>query len=636
MNAMDINKFEMLKASGSLPSPKGVALAIMRLTQKEDASMAELARIIKSDPAFVGRLIKAANSVNANPGRPVVSVQEALVVLGMPAVRNLALGFSLLSQYKTGVCKGFDYHRYWAASLACGIALQAVTLRTRLAQPEETFSVGLLARVGELALATVYPEEYGRILRAAVKNPSADLTPLEMDAFALDHRELTAAMLAEWGLPRIYCDVAHGHEQCDEPRFSEASRESKLLQSLAVARHIAGICVAEAAGRAGLMPRLFEIAARIGIEDEEALVHLCDSIVREWREWSSILSIAASKVPPFAELVKAQPPAEPAPAQGRLRVLVADDEDRNRSSVRAILDEAGYEVSEAADGEEGLRIALESQPHILVVDRRLPGLDGLALTQSLRKTRLGRSMYILMLAQPGENESLVEGFDAGVDDYLFTPLDRRLLVARLRAGERIVRLHQELERDKEELHRFAAELSVSNRRLKEAALTDVLTGSPNRRYAMERIQQEWAASERNKRSLACMVIDLDEFKTINDAYGHDVGDAYLKQTAATIRSALRAQDVVCRTGGDEFLVICPDTGLQSALVCAERIRAAVEQASIMAGQLRLKASLSIGVAARLESMANPDALMKCADEGAYLAKQRGRNRVATTHSGLTS
>ena len=132
MSPIDISKFEQLRASGQLPSPKGVALAILRLTQREDASMAELARIIKSDPAFVGRLIKAANSVSANPGRPVVSVQEAMVVLGMPAVRNLALGLSLLSQYRKGTCREFDYERFWSASLACGIAMQALAQHTRV------------------------------------------------------------------------------------------------------------------------------------------------------------------------------------------------------------------------------------------------------------------------------------------------------------------------------------------------------------------------------------------------------------------------------------------------------------------------------------------------------------------------
>lgn len=193
-------------------------------------------------------------------------------------------------------------------------------------------------------------------------------------------------------------------------------------------------------------------------------------------------------------------------------------------------------------------------------------------------------------------------------------------------------LHREIEHDREELRRFAAELSISNRRLQEAALTDDLTGLPNRRHAMAHMEQEWAASVRNKRPLACMVIDLDQFKQVNDANGHDIGDAYLKQVASTIRSAVRSQDVVCRTGGDEFLVICPDTPLQAALACAERIRRAVEQAPVEVGGQRLKAGMSAGVAMREASMANVDALIKRADEGVYLAKQQGGNRIASPQS----
>lgn len=636
MNPMDISRFETLKASGNLPSPKGVALAIMRLTQKEDASMAEMARIIKSDPAFVGRLIKAANSVNANPGRPVVSVQEALVVLGMPAVRNLALGFSLLSQYKSGTCKGFDYGNFWTASLACGIALQALTLRTRVAQAEEAFSVGLLARVGELALATVYPEEYGGIVRSAAKNPEADLAGLEAERFAMNHRQLTVAMLSDWSLPRIFCDIVAGHETPEDGRYGEGSREYLLVQSLALSRQIAAMCIAAEATRPSCLPRLLQLGRRLSI-DEEDLAPLCDAIVREWREWAAILSVSAPAVPAFEELAKARSEEDaadaPAEAPARLRVLVVDDERSMRMALRAMLEEAGYEVVEAADGQEGLRMALETLPHMVVTDRVMPVLDGMALTRALRETRVGRAMYVLMLTTRGDEDDLVEGFETGVDDYLPKPLRPPLLVARLKAGERIVRLHQEMEHDREELRRFAAEVAVTNRRLQEAALTDVLTGLPNRRYAMERIHQEWAASVRSRRPLACMVIDLDQFKQVNDTNGHDVGDACLKESVVAMRGALRAQDVVCRTGGDEFLVICPDTPLQAALACAERIRAAVERSVVTAGALKLKGSLSVGVAVRSEGMVNPDALIKCADEGLYLAKKKGRNRVVSVQNG---
>lgn len=634
MNPMDISTFEKLKASGNLPSPKGVALAIMRLMQKEDASMAELARIIRSDPAFVGRLISAANSVSVHPGRPVVSVQEALVVLGMPAVRNLALGLSLLSQYRKGACKAFDYPNYWTASLACGIALQALMLRTHAAQPEEAFSVGLLARVGELALATLYAEDYAEILGRAAEGRLAELTVLEAERFAMNHRDLTVAMLEDWGLPRVFREAVLEHETCDATLFREGSREYRLVQSLALSRLIAEACMADEAQRTALAPRLLALGGRLSIGDGD-LAALCEAVLQTLNEWAALLGMRAAGVSGFGELAAAVPapiPAGAAPAgesPPRLRVLVADGDAAMRGAIRAVLEAEGCQVFETADGEEGLRVALECEPHMMVADRHLPGLDGLALMRALRQTRLGRGMYVLLLTAPGDRDGQIEGFDSGADDYLARPPDPRLLAARMRAGERIVRLHQESEHDREELRRYAAELAITNRRLREAALTDVLTGLPNRRYAMDRIQQEWVASSRNRRPLACVVIDLDSFKQVNDDYGHDIGDAYLKQVAAALRGALRAEDVVCRTGGDEFLVICPNTALQAALACAERMRSAVAKMPVLIGSRRLQACLSAGVAERDRSMADPDALIKCADEGVYLAKQQGRDCVAS-------
>lgn len=640
MNPMDIEQFEKLKVSGNLPSPKGVALAIMRLSQKEDASMAELVRVIKPDPAFVGRLVKSANSVNANPGRPVVSVQEALVVLGMPAVRNLALSFSLLSQYRQGACKGFDYVQYWSQSLACGIAFQELTLRTRVAQPEEAFSVGLLSRIGELALATMYAEEYAALLRTLAKTPAADQAALENERFAMSHRELSAAMLSDWGLPRVYCRTVQVHECCDDDLYSPGSREYILLQSLALARQIGDICVAPDEQRVAGMARLLELGARLDFE-QESLADLCNKVVREWQEWSSMLSVAALPMPPFEQLAEraagqAEALASPEERPRPLRVLVVAADAPLRAQLRAVLTALQYEVSDAPESAGALALALEKEPHMLVLGRLAQADDALALARALRATQLGRAMYVLMLDKPAEVDKVIEGYENGIDDFLMAgPLDARLLAARLGNGRRIVRLHQELERDREELRRFAADLAVSNRRFEELALTDALTGFPNRRYAMDFIAREWAGAQRSKRPLSCMVIDLDQFKKVNDTHGHDVGDAYLRQMAAAIRGALRAQDVVCRTGGDEFLVICPATGLRDALACAERVRLAVEHATVSVGSLRLNGCMCVGVAVSEAGMPHADALIKRADEGVYLAKQRGRNCVATAQPPAT-
>lgn len=636
MSPIDISRFEQLKASGRLPSPKGVALAILRLTQKEDASMAELARIVKTDPALVGRLIKAANGVNANPGRPVVSVQEALVVLGMPAVRNLALGLSLLSQYRKGICSSFDYERFWSTSLACGIALQALIQCTRIAQPEEAFSVGLLARIGELALATLYSDEYARILRAASKLRAGELARLENDAFAMTHGELSAAMLADWGLPKIFVACVRRHEDAADGGSEENGREGSLVLMLALAREIAELCLAAADARPQHMARILAMGETLAIGSDD-LGPLCDRVVREWREWAGMLRVFSQPLPPFEEMAGAR--AVPAPRSAAagplvdsLRVLVVDADASARQALRAVLEAADCEVTEACDGETGLQAALQCEPQMMVVARMLPRGDGLALVRALRETRPGRAMYLFVLYPSGDAHQVVEALEAGADDAIAQPPSPQLLRARLKAGRRVLRLQQELEHDREELRRIAAELSVANRRLQEAALTDVLTGLPNRRYAMERLQQEWAASVRGRRPLACMVIDLDELKQVNDLYGHDIGDAFLVQTAATLRAALRTQDVLCRIGGDEFLALCPDSDLEAARACAERVRHAVEAKAIECSRLRLKGSVSVGVAERRPEMEAAEALIRQADQGACLAKQRGRNRVVTVQT----
>ena len=341
-----------------------------------------------------------------------------------------------------------------------------------------------------------------------------------------------------------------------------------------------------------------------------------------------LLKVTAQTLPPFEEMLRkpAAPPVAP-PAEERLRVLVAAADAALRQSLRVLLEQGGYAALDV-DAAAGLQTTLQVEPQMLLAS----GAAGLALTRALRQTGPGRRIYIMLLVPSGEEMQAVEALEAGADDVLALPPSPRLLLARLRAGRRLLRLQEALEHEREELRRHADELAVSNRRLEEVALTDVLTGLPNRRYAMERIEQEWAGATRSGRPLACMVIDLDELKQVNDIYGHDIGDAFLAQTSALIRGALRAQDVLCRTGGDEFLAICPDTDLAAALACAERMRQEVAAQPAEAGQLRIRGTVSVGVAARVPEMEDADALIKQADRGAYLAKQNGRNRVASVQA----
>lgn len=634
MGPIDLSKYEQLKASGDLPSPRGVALAIVQMTLQQDVSLPDLCHVVKTDPAFVGRLIRAANGANTIGRRPLVSVQDAIMYLGVPAVRSLALGFSLMSNCSAGMCKGFPYARFWSESLACAIAMQAVSARTRAALAEETFSLGLLARIGELALATLYPAAYASVLENCSKFKDIELVSLEQAAFAMNHRELTAAMLADWNIPKPFVDPVFHHEEVGETAVSTDTRRGVLTVSLALARHIAELCVVAPEARGAMLPRLDELAQRLPLDGED-IEEMCDGIVAEWQDWARLLEVEAAEVPPFADLRAAagshaagEIEAGEADAQP-LRVLVVGASGEAGECMRGALASLRAQAIEVDSGAEALGRVLEMSPHIMLVDWATVNGAGPQVVRSLRATRAGRGMLVMILIERENEGELAEAFESGVDAYLVKPLGSQLLAARLRAGRRVIEMQGEIERDREEIRFFAAELAVTNRRLQEVALTDSLTGLPNRRFAMERLRQEWAASSRNRRPVACMVIDVDNFKKINDTYGHDVGDATLKVIAAGFRKALRSQDVVCRVGGDEFLVICPDTTLEAALVCGERVRRAIEQVPIQAGNGKLCASLSVGVAVREPGMRDPDALMKSADRGVYAAKQRGRNKVGT-------
>jgi diguanylate cyclase (GGDEF)-like protein len=311
-----------------------------------------------------------------------------------------------------------------------------------------------------------------------------------------------------------------------------------------------------------------------------------------------------------------------------LSILVMDDDALSVRLLSAMLSKAGHAVRAAANGKEGMDIILETNPDLIITDWMMPEMDGPAFLKVLRSSKTGRSKYVIVLTSKDDEETLVEAFEAGADDYILKPVSPRALEARVRAGQRVFRLQQAVEREMEEARSYVAELAVANRRWEEAAFTDALTGLPNRRYAMERLKQERSAALRNDHPLSCLLVDVDHFKQVNDSYGHDVGDAVLQTVAKVLRSSMRTEDVVCRIGGEEFLVICPDTsGPKAAESCGERIRKVVESQAMEAGGFNGRVTVSIGVAGRTPSHPGVDALLKSADVAVYDAKRGGRNRV---------
>lgn len=619
---LEQQSFEALKATGSLPSPKGAALTIMKLCQDDDISVARLSKAIKADPAFVGRLIKAANTVGRCISHPVASVEDALQVLGISTVRALALGFSLVTNYRQGRCSVFDYDSFWYRSLITGLALEALSRELKCCSPDEAFCLGLLSHVGRLALATVYGERYSPILEGIRVGEDAKLCELERQVFALDHEELTAAMLLDWGFQEKYVEPLYfSRKMRGSSVLKDTRQHSVLVHSLLMADTIAMATLASGADHSWRVKRVFDLGRQLELPDE-VIQGLLESIVRNYQEWGEMLAVHVVYPVRFLPLAQVQ-------EGGHVQLAIIDPVERQR--LRPILLQQNYEVleqtPEGLNSEMLLLSILEVTPDILVTDVRLEEGPHNWL-RSLRETRLGRAIFVVLMVPAEDERWAASALEEGADVVLDKGASERSITARLMAARRMIRLQQEIRQDWEEVSGFATDLAVANRRLHEIARTDVLTCFYNRRYAMELLQHEWDASRRGDYSLACMMIDLDNFKQINDCYGHDVGDRLLVRVAEVVRHSLRGSDVPCRVGGDEFLVICPNTNLDGLRKCAERLLEAVRRITLETSTNEVVGiSLSIGLAMRQPEMDSPNNLLRAADERMYLAKLAGRDGI---------
>ena len=618
-------QLEQLKISDQLPSPRGVALAVLKLSRRENVTLGEIARVVQTDPALSSRLIKLANA-GSQIARPVVSLQEAVVRLGIASVRQLALGFSLLDQYRSGRCTAFDYPAYWSHSLLMGLAMQGLGDRVRVAAPDELFICGLLAQIGRLALATAYPAEYDAVLKAWQADASQPLVARERTVLATDHNELGAAMLSDWGIPKAFTDPLLHYEDANLAGCPHDSRSNSMLLMLRLAHRLADLGLASEEARPLLAQEWIALAEKLDVQPDIAEPFI-DEVIASWREWGTLLKIPTVALPSFEDM-RHSAEVETVAAEGTpLRIVVADGNAFSRRKTMALLAENSAHIVYPADnGNTALALAMEVLPHVIVAHYNLPGLDGAELCHALRETEDGKRMYILLMSDENGEDPLVRAYEAGADGYAPGTISAKGLRTRLQAAQHLVELQNAWEKDRAQLRQTMAELAVANRRLANAALTDLLTGLPNRRAAMDQLQQAWSAADRSNQPLSVMAIDVDHFKQINDTYGHAAGDRVLREAAEVLRVSARRRDSVCRIRGEEFLVICPNTDIKSALQSAERLRATLAAHRIVIGQSPHHITISVGVASRHANMADTDALLSLADQALYAAKQGGRNR----------
>lgn len=615
-----MNRIQELRIGGHLPSPKGVALAILDITQRDDATLQELARVVQTDPALSSRLLRLANTPTCSETE-VTSLNEAVMRLGMTRVRQLAMGFSLVDQYSSSQCKTFDYPAFWSRSLFMAVVSQELSRTTRIGSPDELFACGLLAQIGRLALATLYPDDYATLLQ--IQADADTLLARERERLGVDHQEFSAAILADCGIPKALVEPACRHETPRATGYTEGTRPWQLTQLFALAGRMADLAVNTQPGPD--LAELDRLGTHLGL-DRETLGPLFDRAVQHWRNWGEMLKVPASPLPSFSHLTTSR---ETCSNSGTCtRILLVDDEPttriRTEAMLRKLLDCLVYT---AENGRDALTLALQIRPQILITDWLMPVMDGIEFCRTLRTMNWGQSMYVIMLTGVETEEQIVEAFEAGVDDYLTKPVQPRVLGARMQAARHYVQLLEAWERDRAGIERVAAELAISNRRLEHVALTDPLTGLPNRRAGMDALAQAWNAAQRTGTPLAALVIDVDHFKSVNDRYGHAVGDQVLREVARNIQDSARKDEFASRIGGEEFLLICHDTDTRSALLAAERLRKKINACQIRLPGLDIQTTVSIGVASRHTAMTTPDEMVRQADQALYAAKASGRNRV---------
>jgi two-component system, cell cycle response regulator len=298
------------------------------------------------------------------------------------------------------------------------------------------------------------------------------------------------------------------------------------------------------------------------------------------------------------------------------RILLVDDRQSSYERLATIL-AAEHTIDVEPNPTEALFHAAEGNYDLLIVSRDLNNFDGLRLCSQARSLERTRHVPILAIADPENSTRLLRGLEIGVNDYLLRPIDKIELLARARTQIR--------------RRRYTDHLRDNVQNSIEMAITDALTGLHNRRYMESHLATLAEQAATRGKPLALMILDIDYFKSINDNYGHDAGDDVLREFAVRVRKSIRGIDLACRYGGEEFVIVMPETDLHVAGMVAERLRRSIagEPFAIHKGTKRIEVTISIGLTTLEQKGEAVGDVLKRADTAMYRAKHDGRNRVVS-------
>ncbi len=298
------------------------------------------------------------------------------------------------------------------------------------------------------------------------------------------------------------------------------------------------------------------------------------------------------------------------PIDPRPNVLIVDDDPAIRALLGAHLKRLALDVSDAADGASALAKAFLHKFDLIILDVDMHGMDGYTVCRKLKADLRTATAAVIFLTGSITSQQKVRGLELGAIDYIGKPFDIAELEARVNSALRVKQAHDLLARQ---------------------SMVDGLTGLWNRSYFDLKLFSTWSDAKRHREPLCAIMLDIDHFKTINDSYGHMVGDDVLCRVADAISTTCRASDIACRFGGDEFAVIAPKTSSSQVTVFAERIRFAIAAVRVIEKGMSISIHASIGTAeARPGELANdPSELICSADKALYMSKREGKNRVTS-------
>ncbi|MDE2623373.1 MAG: diguanylate cyclase [Betaproteobacteria bacterium] len=598
-----------IQALGQLPSPSHTALRLFSLLQSPDSGLKEIAAVVKSDPTLTVRLLRLANRPGNGSVRPAVAVEEALVRLGLNAAVHLAAGLSVLDNALTN-----HDGEVAAYIILCRRSLAAAVVSEWLCgQPgvpagsAEMFTCALLARVGQLALLRFYPDAYSGFLGNGVR--PEELLHLERQHFGVDHVAINTALLHDWGFPGVLVDVIRMAE-VGQDDLGTQDRKAIMAQILRASWDIAPHLVDQSCDEV-LLPHMRDILVLLGVsQSQEGLQKAATQVRHCWQLWSEDRGLGGTPEENPGAVATGQP--------GVLGMALFLAPDRPHPEWVTALEGAGYRMQVAPSFEAAARQLSTGQADLLLAAHDAAQREAHAPLLEALVGSHGHAV-ILLQDQPDEVEQ-ARLLALGIDAVLPCSAGTELVTAQVGRAAQHVRMQMTLEAERASHRRILSQLAVTTRKLHRQTLTDPLTGLANRRMADAFLKRHWAQAERRQTPLGCLLIDLDDFKQINDAHGHDAGDRVLVELAGILKRQVRQEDLAVRLGGDEFLMICPLAREADLEVLCKRLLAAAARLNLETGPL----SFSTGIAERdPHVMKTPEDLLRAADQKLMRVK-RGR------------